>query len=295
MNFLSSSSDSEEEKPMGIKREYDLKDDDSSSSDEGFSNPKSTRDDDRIITDLSYVLSSVNLGGNKNQQQVPSAKPIRSTKLDTSLLEDTSDEDAVSPKKPIHSTKLDTSRLLEDSSDEDDESILRNYKSPFKTKYEPITLDDNSSLEGDKKSKTKKSKGPWRFSISKKEYAVSEISDSSMPTFRIPGTLFDRLYNHQKEGVAWMVGLHAEGVGGLLGDDMGMGKTYQTLTFLGGMMRARTIRNAIVVAPLTVLRSWEKEAHNVLKACVSNLFIKVVSSDIAVSGRQHYLRSALEW
>lgn len=78
-------------------------------------------------------------------------------------------------------------------------------------------------------------------------------------------------------------------------DDMGMGKTYQTLTFLGGMMRARTIRNALIVAPVSVLRSWEKEANVIVKMCVSNVSIKVVSSDINKRSRQRLLQSALEW
>lgn len=76
---------------------------------------------------------------------------------------------------------------------------------------------------------------------------------------------------------------------------MGMGKTYQTLTFLGGMMRARTIRNTIILAPLSVLRSWEKEAQNVIKMCVSNVCIKVVSGDIKKTSRQRIFRAALEW
>jgi hypothetical protein len=183
MDFLSSSS--EDEKPMGIKSEYDLED---SSSEEDIPVPRSSqKNHSRRIEDLSSALSSVKIGD----------KP---------------------PIKRIPSTKLDTS-MLEDSSDDDDDSILNNYKSPFKSKYKPITLDDSddSLLEEDKSNEKKKSKGPWRFSISKKEYTVSVTSDSAAPNFRIPGHLFDRLYSHQKEGVAWLAGLHAGGVGGLLG------------------------------------------------------------------------------
>jgi SNF2 family DNA or RNA helicase len=76
---------------------------------------------------------------------------------------------------------------------------------------------------------------------------------------------------------------------------MGMGKTYQTLAFLGGLMRARTIRNAVILAPLSVLRSWEKEASHVVKSCVNTISIEVVSSDISKRRRQQILRSALEW
>jgi hypothetical protein len=40
-----------------------------------------------------------------------------------------------------------------------------------------------------------------------------------------------------------------------------MDKIYHLVAFLGGLMRAHTIRNALVVAPLSVLQSWEKQAH----------------------------------
>lgn len=73
-----------------------------------------------------------------------------------------------------------------------------------------------------------------------------------------------------------------------------MGKTYQSLTFLGGLMRARTIRNALVVAPLSVLQSWEKEARVVIsKSCVPRITIIVLSSEMAKKRRQRLLQEAL--
>jgi len=76
---------------------------------------------------------------------------------------------------------------------------------------------------------------------------------------------------------------------------MGMGKTYQTLAFLGGMMRANTIKNALILAPLSVLPSWEKEANAILKICVSNVCIEVINSECNETRRQHLWQSALEW
>jgi hypothetical protein len=40
-----------------------------------------------------------------------------------------------------------------------------------------------------------------------------------------------------------------------------MGKIYHLVAFLGGLIQANTIRNPLVVAPLSMLQSWEKEAH----------------------------------
>lgn len=76
----------------------------------------------------------------------------------------------------------------------------------------------------------------------------------------------------------------------------GLGKTYQSLTFVAGLMRSKTIRNAIVVAPLSVLRSWEKEAHRVIKKnCVKNVTITVVNSDMGKNRRIRVLESAISW
>ena len=136
----------------------------------------------------------------------------------------------------------------------------------------------------------------------------------------IPKRLFRSLYDYQKSGVQWLAGLyHREVGGGLLGDDMGMGKlefanlarrfsrkrnspgssflvpgkTYMTLTYLGGLMRAKTIRNALIVVPLSVLRTWENEAGKVLQTCVPSCRITVLTSN--VKGRTSILARALEW
>ena len=68
-----------------------------------------------------------------------------------------------------------------------------------------------------------------------------------------------------------------------------------TLTYLGGLMRAGTIKNALIVAPLSVLRSWEKEANNVLVACVPNVRVKVLSSEVGKNNRSKILTEALAW
>jgi len=114
-----------------------------------------------------------------------------------------------------------------------------------------------------------------------------------MPPFSIPSVLYEKLYDFQKDGVAWMAGLHLPKIGGILGDDMGMGKTFTTLSFLGGLMKAKTIKKAIVVAPVSVLRNWEKEARQILRLCC-DVKIQVLSSDIAVYTRKKRLHQALE-
>lgn len=42
--------------------------------------------------------------------------------------------------------------------------------------------------------------------------------------FRVPGTAYGRLFDYQKTGVKWMWELHNQRAGGIIGDEMGLGK-----------------------------------------------------------------------
>lgn len=60
-------------------------------------------------------------------------------------------------------------------------------------------------------------------------------------------------------------------------------------------MRAKTIRNALVVAPLSILQSWEKEARRVIqRSCAPRITIIVLSSDMTKIRRQKLLRQAID-
>lgn len=58
-------------------------------------------------------------------------------------------------------------------------------------------------------------------------------------------------------------------------------------------MKANTIKKAVVVAPVSVLRNWENEARKILRQCVG-VKIQVLSSDISVQKRKKILQQALE-
>jgi superfamily II DNA or RNA helicase len=72
----------------------------------------------------------------------------------------------------------------------------------------------------------------------------------------------------------------------------GMGKTFMTLSLLGGLMRAQTIKTALVVAPVSVLRNWENEARKILKLCV-NVKIQVIASENSKQSRRQKLQEAM--
>jgi SNF2 family DNA or RNA helicase len=178
----------------------------------------------------------------------------------------------------------------------DDESIDVEYSDPRNSDDEDSfrsAKQDFSSCSGDENEDNPDAK--WSYDRAREELSVASTADIKMPKLTVPKKLFKKLFDYQKDGVVWMAGLHHGRIGGLLGDDMGLGKTFQTLTLLGGLMRAKTIRNALVVAPLSVLRSWEREANAIAKACVPHIRIQVVSSDISKAARSKRLQDALEW
>eukprot|EP00873_Tetraselmis_striata_P042879 jgi/Tetstr1/463143/TSEL_008077.t1 len=91
------------------------------------------------------------------------------------------------------------------------------------------------------------------------EAPAASASTGDAGELTLPTPVAKLLYAHQREGVAWLWGLHRMGRGGILADDMGLGKTMQVSAFLAGLFDMRRIRRAMVVAPKTLLEHWAKE------------------------------------
>lgn len=80
--------------------------------------------------------------------------------------------------------------------------------------------------------------------------------------FRIPGEIFQSLFNYQKTCVQWLYELYQQQCGGIIGDEMGLGKTIQIIAFLASLHHSGKLNGPIlVVCPATVLRQWCKEFH----------------------------------
>ena len=73
----------------------------------------------------------------------------------------------------------------------------------------------------------------WKYSDDKKSFELSKdyiskkfpIASQSNKPFQnicLPAKIYNRLYEHQKIGVQWLASLRWAGIGGILGDDMGM-------------------------------------------------------------------------
>lgn len=75
-----------------------------------------------------------------------------------------------------------------------------------------------------------------------------------------PPILTAELHEHQVEGISWMVHMFQQGVPMILGDQMGLGKTLQSIGFLAYL--THTLRKKgphLIVVPLSVLSNWLTE------------------------------------
>ncbi|KAJ3179653.1 DNA excision repair protein ERCC-6-like [Geranomyces variabilis] len=96
-------------------------------------------------------------------------------------------------------------------------------------------------------------------------------------SYRLPSELYERLFPHQREGVAWMWGLNQKQMGGILGDDMGMGKTIQIVAFLCGLFISGKARHILIGMPLGLLENWGAE----FRAWFPNMRVKVYHGSAA--------------
>lgn len=85
-----------------------------------------------------------------------------------------------------------------------------------------------------------------------------EVKNTSTAMQGIPEDLVADLYPYQKTGFQWLSRIADEGLGCILGDQMGLGKTLQVIAL---MLREAGLRDApsLVIAPATLLENWRRE------------------------------------
>ncbi|RCI03157.1 hypothetical protein CU098_000671, partial [Rhizopus stolonifer] len=90
------------------------------------------------------------------------------------------------------------------------------------------------------------------------------FEDVTFDDFKVPGELWDCLFDYQKTCVQWLWELHRQQVGGILGDEMGLGKTIQIIAFLSGLYYSKLLgpgQPTMIVCPATVMKQWVQEFH----------------------------------
>ncbi|KAH9312679.1 hypothetical protein KI387_027714, partial [Taxus chinensis] len=75
----------------------------------------------------------------------------------------------------------------------------------------------------------------------------------------IPLMTGGRLKSYQMKGVKWMISLWQNGLNGILADQMGLGKTVQTIGLLAHLKGEGLHGPFLIVAPLSTLSNWVNE------------------------------------
>lgn len=68
-----------------------------------------------------------------------------------------------------------------------------------------------------------------------------------------------KLKSYQLKGVKWLISLYHNGLNGILADQMGLGKTIQTIGFLSHLKYKGVDGPYLVIAPLSTLSNWMNE------------------------------------
>lgn len=68
-----------------------------------------------------------------------------------------------------------------------------------------------------------------------------------------------KLKSYQVKGIKWLISLWQNGLNGILADQMGLGKTIQTIGFLSHLKGKGLDGPYIVIAPLSTLSNWINE------------------------------------
>jgi len=76
------------------------------------------------------------------------------------------------------------------------------------------------------------------------------------------------LTEHQLVGLNWLINLYRCNANGLLADQMGLGKTIQTIAFLAYLREVENIRKThLIVCPLSVVENWKNEFNKWFPDC----------------------------
>ena len=85
---------------------------------------------------------------------------------------------------------------------------------------------------------------------------INELSSPETLDIEVPERLREVMRNYQKTGFRWLKTLCKYGFGGILADDMGLGKSLQVIAMLTSSKRDRP---SIIVCPTTLILNWVNE------------------------------------
>ncbi|KAL0477736.1 DNA excision repair protein [Acrasis kona] len=190
-------------------------------------------------------------------------KKVKSTVYDVpdDEIEDvSSDDDASTPAKTMD-------KIMREASEK--ERLEKSKSAPIvrKKPIKPI-----------KDGKTIVQENGWTLDETKDEYSITNHSKK----FILYSQLYDCLYDYQREGVKWLAERYTSTHlrGGILADDMGLGKTVQVSSFINGLFESKLAKRVMIVCPVSVLHTWEKELKKWTPNCKDVIMFHKADSDL---------------
>ncbi|XP_031093187.1 ATP-dependent DNA helicase DDM1 [Ipomoea triloba] len=138
--------------------------------------------------------------------------------------------------------------------------------------------DEDKTVAGNKRGRGRKKKATYNNKKAKRAVAAmltrskeGDSSDYSSLTEEeraekeqselVPLLTGGKLKSYQIKGVKWMISLWQNGLNGILADQMGLGKTIQTIAFLAHLKGNGLNGPYLVIAPLSTLSNWLNEIN----------------------------------
>ncbi len=92
--------------------------------------------------------------------------------------------------------------------------------------------------------------------------SINELYSTSPTLIPLPQALVGKLRPYQHEGASWLAHLRRSGFGGCLADDMGLGKSLQTITYILYVLEQQhreKKRPFLLICPTSLLFNWVEE------------------------------------
>lgn len=134
---------------------------------------------------------------------------------------------------------------------------------------------------------------------------VRNIRNFEDSDFNVPDSMRSTLRNYQKSGFRWLKTMAKYGFGGILADDMGIGKTIQIIALLQDEKNHNKDAMTLVVCPSSLLLNWQNEIDK-FSANLSSVIISGNGDErkALLCSRKHYdviitsfdyLKRDIEW
>jgi SNF2 family DNA or RNA helicase len=89
-----------------------------------------------------------------------------------------------------------------------------------------------------------------------------------------PNTLLVNLFSYQKQCLHWMSKKETDSSrGGILADDMGVGKTVETLSCMLTNPRTKGAQKNLIVCPVSLVYHWKREIQTKSKTTLNKIYV----------------------